>query len=50
MQEETKIGKDNPVYGRKWMYKYLNGKLDRRYVHKDDIQYFLDNGYKFGMK
>lgn len=51
-QSMSKIrqGKDNPAYGRKWMYKYLNGKLDKRYIHKDDIQYFLDNGYKFGKK
>ena len=51
-QSMSKIrwGKNNPAYGRKWMYKYLNGKLDKRYVHKDDIQCFLDNGYKFGQK
>lgn len=43
-------GKDNPAYGRKWMYKYFDKKLDRKYVQQNDVQHFLDLGYKFGKK
>ena len=51
-QSMSKIrqGKDNPAYGRKWMYKYFDKKLDRKYVQQNDVQHFLDLGYKFGKK
>jgi hypothetical protein len=39
-------GKNNPSYGKKWM----NNGINRVYIKSDEIQKYLDLGYKFGAK
>ena len=39
-------GKNNPSYGKKWM----NNGINRVYVKSEEIQKYLNLGYKFGTK
>lgn len=52
-------GEDNPVHntesnacpiGKKWLHKYIDGKLVRKYVKEKYVEYYRQQGYELGMK
>ena len=49
-------GKNNTMYGksavqgRKWIHKYINNELNRKYVFENQLQEYLLIGWELGMK
>lgn len=50
------FGTNNPMYGKsaatgkKWIHRYVDDKLERLYVLKEDLDNYLNSGYLLGMK
>ena len=38
------------VKGRKWIYKYIDNTLNRKYVYEKDLDTYLKSGWNLGMK
>lgn len=49
-------GKNNPMFGKsassnkKWVNKCEDNKIVRTYIPKDELETYLNNGWKLGMK